>query len=84
MRILLNMYVKNCIGLNNWKNAVTVPLYKRKANKNECKDYREIRLLNMSVKMFDRILIETVEEVTLSKIWEVQCDFFLCQAECIN
>lgn len=59
----------------NWKNVVTVPLYKRKANKNESKNYREIRLLNMSMKMFDRLLTETVEEVTLSKIWEVQCDF---------
>lgn len=45
-------------------NTVIFPLYR---GKSECIKYREISLLNMSEKMFGRILIERVQEVTVRK-----------------
>ena len=33
--------------LEEWRSALTVPLYKDKGEKNECKNYRGIMLLSM-------------------------------------
>lgn len=51
---------------DSWNNAVIVPLYKGRVSKSECKNYRRISLLlRVPGKVFDRTLIEGLQEVTV-------------------
>ena len=47
-----------------WKSAVIVPLYKRKGERTECKNYRSISLLSMVGKIYAGILVDRVCRVT--------------------
>ena len=58
-----------------WQNACVVPLYKGKGKKDECKNYRGISLLSVVGKVYGRILINRVSELTDSKMGEEQGGF---------
>ncbi|XP_050563412.1 uncharacterized protein LOC126912929 [Spodoptera frugiperda] len=58
-----------------WAKAVIVPLYKGKGSQQECKNYRGISLLSVVGKLYAKILIERVIDVTEKKIWDVQAGF---------
>ncbi len=58
-----------------WKNAVIVPLYKGKGNKDECTNYRGISLLSVPGKLYGRILTERLMQVTEIKVSDEQGGF---------
>ncbi len=54
-----------------WKNSITVPIYKGKGDALECGKYRGVRLLE------HRILFEKVLEERLRKLMKVDCQQFV-------
>ena len=58
-----------------WVCAVIVPLYKGKGSVNDCKNHRGISLLSIVGKLFGRLVIGRVQQVTQGKISEEQCGF---------
>ena len=40
----------------NWKSAMTVPMYKGKGERAECKNYRGIRLLSVVGKIYGALI----------------------------
>ena len=52
-----------------------VPLYKGKGERNECKNYRDIRLLIMVGNIYLRILVNRVHRVTEGLIDDEQGGF---------
>ena len=61
--------------LKDWQRAVIVPFYKGKGDKMECKNYRGISLLSIPGKVYIRVLIERVPEMTEEWNGEEQCGF---------
>ena len=55
--------------------AITVPIYKGKGDRSECKNYMGINLLSIPSKVYGRILIEKVRSLTRGLIAEEQCGF---------
>jgi hypothetical protein len=57
-----------CINIGNapedWRSAIVVPLFNGKGDKKECKNYRGISLLSTPGKLYRRVLIESVREIT--------------------
>ncbi len=60
---------------DDWKKAVTVPLYKGKGSRSECGSYRGISLLSVPEKVYERILTERLMEVTEGKVSKEQGGF---------
>ena len=58
-----------------WRSACIVPLYKGKGDVCECGCYRGISLLAVVGKLYGRVLIERVIEMTESAVGEEQCGF---------
>merc|ERR1712002_206763 len=58
-----------------WQRAVVVPLYKGKGDRGDCKNYRGISLLSIPGKVYGRVLIDRVREITEGMIGEEQCGF---------
>ena len=58
-----------------WQQAVIVPFYKRKGDRLECKNFRDISLLAIPGKVYGRVLIEKVREITEDLIGEEQSGF---------
>ncbi len=58
-----------------WKKAVTVPLHIGKVNKDECNNYRGINLSSVPGKIYGRILIEKLMQVTEKKVSDEQGGF---------
>ena len=58
-----------------WQRAIVVPLYKGKGDRLDCKNYRGISLLSIPGKVYGRILIERVRDMTEGMIGEEQCGF---------
>ncbi|KAF1010546.1 MAG: hypothetical protein GAK29_05048 [Acinetobacter bereziniae] len=75
MSELYNVCAQSARVPDDWKCAVLVPLYKGKGKRSECKNYRAISLLSVAGKVFGRILIDRVREVTECRIWDVQGGF---------
>ena len=48
------------VMLEDWRSAVTVPLYKGKRKKSGCSNYRGISLLSVVVKIYSGILVVVV------------------------
>ena len=46
-----------------WKNSVTVPIYKGKGDALECGKYREIRLVEYEMKLFKKVLEEKLKKL---------------------
>ncbi len=51
-----------------WKNSITVPIYKEKGDALECGKYRGVRLLEHGMKLFEKVL-----EERLRKLIKVDC-----------
>ncbi len=52
-----------------------MPLYKDKGNKDECNNYRGIRLLSVPGKIYGRILTERLMQITEKKVNDEQRGF---------
>jgi len=57
-----------------WNKAIIIPLHK-KGDKLECKNYREIALLNTVYKVFARILLKRLQPIAEECIGDYQCGF---------
>ena len=55
--------------------AIVVPVYKGKGDRSECKNIRGISLLSIPGKLYERILIEKVHNLTEGVIGEEHCGF---------
>jgi hypothetical protein len=68
-----------CMNIGNapdeWRSAIVVPLFKGKGDKNECKNYIGINLLSTLGKVYGRVLIERVTEITEVLIRDEQGGF---------
>ncbi len=53
-----------------WSKAAIVPMYKGKGDKSECGNYRGISLLSIPGKVYGKILIRRVQEITNYKFSE--------------
>lgn len=62
---------------------IIVILTKENCIKSEWRNCRGISLLNLPEKMFGRTLIEVVQELIMSIIWEMQCSFMFDQG-CVD
>ena len=60
---------------DDWIRAVIVPIYKGKGDKCECKNYRGISLLSIPGKVYGRVVIEKVRELTERLVGEEQGGF---------
>jgi len=58
-----------------WTKATIVPVYKGKGDKSECGSYRGISLLSIPSKVYGKILIRRVQEITNGKVSEEQGGF---------
>ena len=58
-----------------WKKAFIVPLHKSKGSKDECNNYRGINLYNVPGKVYGRVLMERLMEVTEGKVSKEQEGF---------
>ena len=75
---LLNVSFDMGVLPMDWRGACTVPLYKGKGDKCECRNSRGISLLSV-VKLYGRMLIERVRAGTECAIGEEQCGFRLVE-----
>ena len=55
-----------------WKVACIVPVYKEKCDRRHCANYRGISILNISGKLYRRVLINRVIESTKEQVAEEQ------------
>ena len=58
-----------------WHRTVTVSLYKGNGVKEECKNYRGISLLSIPGKLYGRVVINRVRELTNGAMKEEQSGF---------
>ncbi len=58
-----------------WSKAVIVPIYKGKVDKTECINYRGISLLSIPGKVYGKIIIRRMQEITNDKVSEEQGGF---------
>ena len=58
-----------------WQRAVIVPLYKGKGMREEWKNYRGISLLSIIEKLYGRVVINKVRELTNGAMNEEQSGF---------
>src|ERR1700755_879090 len=58
-----------------WQDACIVPIYKGKGDKMVCKNYRGISLLSVVGKIYGRVLVSRVKELTKERVGEEQGGF---------
>ena len=68
---------------NDWMRAVIVPIWKRKGDRRDGKNYRGISLLIIPGKVYRRILIAKVCSITEGLTGEEQSGF-MSGKECVN
>ncbi|VDO72580.1 unnamed protein product [Heligmosomoides polygyrus] len=56
-----------------WHNSTTIPIWKKKGSTADCSNYRPIRLLSHSMKIFERILDSRIRKIV--KLSDNQCGF---------
>ncbi|VDP11736.1 unnamed protein product [Heligmosomoides polygyrus] len=56
-----------------WQESTTIPIWKKKGSPADCSNYRPIRLLSHSMKIFERILDSRIREIV--KLSSNQCGF---------
>ena len=56
MTDLINNIVKECCIPDDWRNSTMVPVYKRKGDPIVCGSYRDIKLLEQSMKVLERVM----------------------------
>ena len=75
MHLICSLAWKKGIVPDDWIKAIIIPIYKGKGDRKECGSYRGISLLSIPGKVYGRILIERVTEMTESKISQEQGGF---------
>ncbi len=53
-----------------WKNSITIPIYKGKGDALECGKYRGIRLLEHGMKLFEKVLEKRFKKLIKVDDWE--------------
>ena len=56
---LSNIVYESSVVPEDWRSAVIVPLYKGKREKSDCKNYRDISLLSVVIKIYVGILVDS-------------------------
>ena len=64
MHLICNLAWKQGIVPKDWMKAIMVPIYKGKGSKDECGSYRGISLLSIPGKVYGKVIIERVMEIT--------------------
>ena len=75
MHLICSMAWKQGVVPDDWTKAILVPIYKGKGSKDDCGNYRGISLLSIPGKVYGRIVIERVMEITEGRISEEQGGF---------
>ena len=75
MHLICNLAWKQGTVPKDWVKAIMVPIYKGKGSKDECGSYRGISLLSIPGKVYGKVIIERVMEITESRISEEQGGF---------
>ena len=75
MHMICNLAWKQGVVPDDWVKAIMVPVYKGKGSKEECCNYRGISLVSIAGKVYGKIIIERVMEITESRISEEQGGF---------
>jgi hypothetical protein len=75
MHKLLCLCLATGVVPQDWCSSVIVPLYKGKGCVKECRNYRAISLLSVPGKVYGKILIDKVRNVTTEQMWDVQSGF---------
>jgi len=75
MHVICNLAWKQGAVPGDWVKAIMVPIYKGKGCKDECGSYRGISLLSIPGKVYGKIIIERVMDITESRISEEQGGF---------
>ena len=57
-----------------WQTGIVVPIFK-KGDRRECSNYRGITLLNLSGKVYARVVERKCRTIVEPKIQDTQCDF---------
>src|SRR5215469_6371729 len=58
-----------------WQEACVVSVYKRRGNKNECASYRGISMMSVVGKLYGRVVIDRVKNITEGLVGEEQGGF---------
>ncbi|VDP36266.1 unnamed protein product [Heligmosomoides polygyrus] len=58
-----NLVVKEKKVPECWRQSTTIPIWKKKGSPADCSNYRPIRLLSHSMKIFERILDRRIREI---------------------
>src|ERR1700755_2886271 len=58
-----------------WQDACIVPIYKGKGDRMACKNYRGISLLSVVGRIYGRVLVDRVKELTRERVGEEQGGF---------
>ena len=64
MHLICNLAWEKCIVPDDWIKAIIIPIYKGKGDRKECGSYRGISLLSIPGKVYGRVLIVRVMEIT--------------------
>ncbi|EYC40245.1 hypothetical protein Y032_0623g776 [Ancylostoma ceylanicum] len=68
-----NKVVKEKMTPVDWQRSTTIPIWKRKGNPADCANYRPIRLLSHSMKIFERIIDRRIRDII--RVSTNQCGF---------
>lgn len=60
---LFNKIIEEHTTPTDWQYSTTVPIWKKKGNPAECSNYRPIRLLSHTMKVFERILDQRIRKI---------------------
>ena len=63
---------KDGIAPMEWRQSIIIPIWKRKGDRTECSQYRGIRLLSQSSKVFARILEKRIRYIVEPQLSENQ------------
>ena len=58
-----------------WRQSIIIPIWKRKGDRRECSQYRDISLLSQSSKVFARILEKRIKYIVEPQLSENQFGF---------
>uniref|UniRef100_A0A914VFU1 Reverse transcriptase domain-containing protein n=1 Tax=Plectus sambesii TaxID=2011161 RepID=A0A914VFU1_9BILA len=73
LTMLFNKIVTEKKAPTDWSRSITVPIWKKKGSPADCNNYRPIRLLSHTMKIFERVIDRRIREVI--KMTPNQCGF---------
>ena len=76
MRTLHGLFLRIWGTEEDFKDSIIVPIYKKKGDRSDCKNYRGISLLSVAGKILTRIIVNRLTRVIANNILpESQCGF---------